>query len=589
MNAVIYARFSSENQREESIDGQLRECTAYAEKNGMTVIDSYIDRAFSAKTDQRPDFQRMIRDSAKGKFDIVLVWKLDRFARNRYDSAHYKNQLKKNGVRVISATENIADGPDGILLESVLEGMAEYYSAELSEKVIRGMTENALKCKCNGGKMSFGLKNVDGHFQIDPDTAPVVLRIFELYDSGMSMTEITTYIRDLGVKTSAGHSPDKNFVNRILVNRRYVGEYKYRDIIHPHGIPAIVPEDLFERVQEKIKINKKAPARHKAQDDYILTTKLFCGSCKCFMVGESGTSKSGIVYRYYRCVNSKRNCTCTAKHKTVKKTALEKAVLRHVKMRLMDDDFVEAFAKMAFDSQERESAELTALRAALAQTEKKIENMIRALEQGVITESTTNRLKALEREKVELETQTAQFELQTPVFSYDEIKYYILSFRDVDLDLLSGRKSLVNHFVKSVIVNDDKIIVTLNYNKRETTFSFDDLENEEACSDFSSETQPKKDPDFDKKSGSFLFVPRQSSGPFIYRSFFHLQTIASSNKARITQLFSGLCCILILKMYRSGLSSNDSPFLQKLSFDNRRLSFKDKNRKDSMSLSFPYG
>ena len=145
MKAVIYARYSSDNQREESIEGQLRECKEYAEKNSITILSTYIDRALSAKTDNRPEFQHMIKDSAKGLFDIVLVWKLDRFARNRYDSAHYKATLRKNGVKVVSATEAIAEDSTGILLESLLEGYAEFYSAELSEKVIRGRTENALK------------------------------------------------------------------------------------------------------------------------------------------------------------------------------------------------------------------------------------------------------------------------------------------------------------------------------------------------------------------------------------------------------------------------------------------------------------
>lgn len=156
MKAVIYARYSSDNQREESIEGQIRECTAYAERNGITVLKHYIDRAYSAKTDDRPEFQHMIKDSEKGLFDLILVWKLDRFARNRYDSARYKNQLKKNGVKVVSATELISDKSEGVLLESILEGMAEYYSADLAEKVSRGLTENALKCKHNGGPAPFG-------------------------------------------------------------------------------------------------------------------------------------------------------------------------------------------------------------------------------------------------------------------------------------------------------------------------------------------------------------------------------------------------------------------------------------------------
>ena len=144
MTAVIYARYSSDNQREESIEGQIRECTAYAEKNGITVVKHYIDRALSAKTDNRPDFQQMIKDSEKRLFDIVLVWKLDRFARNRYDSAHYEYLLERNHVKLVSVTEPISDSPAGIMVKSMLTGMAEYYSAELSEKVVRGMTENVL-------------------------------------------------------------------------------------------------------------------------------------------------------------------------------------------------------------------------------------------------------------------------------------------------------------------------------------------------------------------------------------------------------------------------------------------------------------
>lgn len=293
MKAVIYARYSSDNQREESIEGQLRECTAYCQKNEITIVRTYIDRALSAKTDNRPDFQRMIKDSAKGLFDVVLVWKLGRFARNRYDSARYKAQLKKYGVKVLSATENISEGPEGIILESLLEGMAEYYSAELAEKVIRGHTENALKCKYNGGTPTFGYTiDSDRHYQIDPRTAPVVLEMFTRYDNGATMKEIRDYLNETGVTTVRGKAIDLNFVAVILHNRKFLGEYKYREIVIPNGIPAIVPQDLFDRVQDKLAKNKKAPARHKAEDDYLLTTKLFCGTCGAMMVGESGTSST---------------------------------------------------------------------------------------------------------------------------------------------------------------------------------------------------------------------------------------------------------------------------------------------------------
>ena len=192
MNAVIYARYSSDNQREESIEGQLRECKEFAEANDMTIVDTYIDRALSAKTDNRPDFQRMIKESVKGAFELVIVWKLDRFARNRYDSAHYKAVLQKNGVKVVSATEKISQTPEGILLESLLEGMAEYYSAELAEKVTRGLTENALKCKYNGGTLPIGYAiDENQFFVIEHLTAPAVLDAFKHYAEGATMQQIT--------------------------------------------------------------------------------------------------------------------------------------------------------------------------------------------------------------------------------------------------------------------------------------------------------------------------------------------------------------------------------------------------------------
>lgn len=242
MKAVIYARYSSDNQREESIEGQIRECTAFAEKNGITILRHYIDRAFSAKTDNRPEFQNMIKDSGKRLFDMVIVWKLDRFSWNRYDSARYKTTLKKNGVKVVSATEVISEGAEGIILESVLEGYAEYYSADLSEKVIRGMADNALRCKYNGGTLPIGYTiDSEQHFQIDPLTAPFVLETFKRYDKGWTIHSIREWLNEQGLRNTCGQKMSYNSVGHLLHNRRYIGEYSYRDKVIPDGIPAIVP------------------------------------------------------------------------------------------------------------------------------------------------------------------------------------------------------------------------------------------------------------------------------------------------------------------------------------------------------------
>lgn len=229
---MIYARYSSDNQREESIDGQIRECKEFAEKNDIRIIDTYIDRALSAKMDNRPSFQQMIKDSSKGLFDVIIVWKLDRFARNHYDSAHYKNILKKNGVKVVSATEAISSGAEGILLESMLEGYAEYYSAELAEKINRGLTENALKCKYNGGSVSFGyMIDDEQHFQINPTLAPVVLNIFNDYLSGKTQKEIRDELNNKGLKNANGREVTINNISKILTNRRYVGNYIYKNVL----------------------------------------------------------------------------------------------------------------------------------------------------------------------------------------------------------------------------------------------------------------------------------------------------------------------------------------------------------------------
>jgi len=221
MTGVIYARYSSDNQREESIEGQLRECRAFAEKKDIQIVGTYIDRAFSAKTDNRPDFQRMVKESAGRAFDVVIVWKLDRFARNRYDSAHYKSLLRKNGVKVLSATETISEGAEGILLESLLEGMAEYYSVELAEKTLRGMTENALACKSNGGLLPLGYEPDENLcYKIDPVMAPVVVEAFTLYAEGTNMKEIARILNARGFRTKRGTPISVNTLTSMLHNRK---------------------------------------------------------------------------------------------------------------------------------------------------------------------------------------------------------------------------------------------------------------------------------------------------------------------------------------------------------------------------------
>ena len=473
MTAVIYARYSSDNQREESIEGQIRECTAYAEKNGITIVKHYIDRAISAKTDNRPQFQQMIKDSDKKLFDIVLVWKLDRFARNRYDSARYKTQLKKNGVKLMSATEIISEGPEGIILESVLEGYAEYYSADLAEKVVRGQTENILKGRCNGGRGTFGYTlDSERKFHIDPLTSPFVLESFKKYNEGSTMKEIRDWLNENGIKNPMGGAFTYNSVEHMLKNRRYIGELKFRDVVVPDAIPPIVPLELFEDVQEKIAKNKKAPARRKAEDDYLLTTKLFCGCCGALMFGESGTSRTGEVHRYYKCATAKKKKGC--KKKTVRKQWLEDLVVNQTMQLVRDDAAMESIIAKVMELQDRENSNLPLYEKQLRDAESGIQNMLNAIQAGILTSSTKERLEQLEETKRELETRIAEETLAKPKIKEEFIRFWLLRFRKLDMSLKDQRQALVDTFINSIYLYDDKVLITFNYKEGTQTITFEE-------------------------------------------------------------------------------------------------------------------
>ena len=489
MTAVIYARYSSDNQREESIEGQIRECTAYAEKNGITVIKHYIDRAFSAKTDNRPEFQQMIKDSGKKLFDVVLVWKFDRFARNRFDSANYKMILKKNGVHLISVMEPIAEGSQGILVETLLEGMAEYYSAELSEKVIRGQTENALKGKCTGGTGTIGYKiDEDKFYHLDPLTSPLVLEAFQRYDNGEKMVEIVNFLNDKGVRNMQGGKMTHSSVNTMLKNRRYIGELSFRDIVVPDAIPAIVPKDLFDRVQKRMDKNKRAPACGKADEEYLLTTKLFCGKCGALMFGESGTSATGRTYYYYKCANVKRRKGCNKK--TVQKEWLEDLVVRETMKLIQDDVVIDKIVQLVMDVQNQENTTIPLLEKQLREVNKKLDNLMKAIEDGLYTRTTKERLEALEIQKDELTAKIADEKLKKPSFNEDFIRFWLLKFRKFDISQQKQRKALIEIFVNAIFLYDDRILITFNYKDGTQTVRFEDTltadSAEEKSSDLSS-------------------------------------------------------------------------------------------------------
>ena len=481
--AVIYARFSSHNQTEQSIEGQVKVCQEYASRTGLTIAETYIDRAVSGTTDQRPDFQRMLRDATKRQFQYVLVYQLDRFARNRYDSATNKAYLKKYGIRVLSAKENISDDASGILMESILEGMAEYYSAELSQKIRRGMALNAEKHLAIGGQKCLGYKVVDKQFVVDPAEAQIVRKIFELYLNRATMADIIRYLNSQGVKTSYGNEFNKNSIRRILTNKRYIGVYSYRGEEYPGGMPRIVDDNTFQEAQVMLEKNKKAPARAKAiEDQYLLTTKLFCGHCESAMVGVSGTSKTGKIHQYYYCTNQRRGGGCTKK--SVQKAYIEDLVVNAVRGILTPEN-IDKIARKAVEmaESERNTETLKRLRRLLAENEQATANLLKALETGKAADIITAQLEKRQQEHNQLSAEIAKEEISYPVVTLPQVKFFLEQFRKGNINDLKYRQSLIDVFVHKIYLFDtdgDKnkklTILCLTGDSQLSEISLDDLE-----------------------------------------------------------------------------------------------------------------
>ena len=514
MNVVIYARFSSHTQTEQSIEGQLKVCYEFAEANGHTVVGEYIDRAISGTTDNRAEFQRMISDSDKHTFEGVLVYQLDRFARNRYDSAINKARLKKNGVRVLSARENISDDASGILIEGVLESMAEYYSAELSQKILRGMSINAEKCLSNGSNPGLGFKVApDRSFYVDPDEAAIVREIFERYASGETKTEIIRDLQRRQIKTSLGKEFRPNSLSHLLRNKRYIGIYTYGGMETPGGMPRILDDDLFYRVQDIMDRNKNTPARTRGDKEYLLTTKLFCGHCREMMIGYGGTGKSGKAYHYYICKNArKKRC----EKKVVNKEYIENRVVEEC-LKLLTPENIAFIAKMVAEECSKDPDNLTIreLKKSIREAEQAIENLWRAIEQGQAVDMLSDRLTARQEEKKRLEEQLAIEENKRVHLTEPQIRAFLDFVREMPTDDINKSRTIINIFVHSVYLYDDHFTLLINASGKPISVEdipLDDIEaafegengTREGCSTTDTPVPPNKVVDFNRKSTTFF-------------------------------------------------------------------------------------
>ena len=464
--AVIYARYSSDSQTEQSIEGQIRVCKQYAERNGLLVVDSYIDRATTGTNDNRAAFQQMLKDSKRRQWSVVIVYKLDRFARNKYESVVNRKKLTDNGVELVSAMENIPDTPEGKLFLAVIEGFNEYFSEDLKQKVNRGLKESWLKGNATGGLPPYGYVIKDKKYVIDETEAEVVREIFRKYAQGYRAVSIAEDLKARNVRRKCGKHINHKYVYVILHDRRYTGVVEHQGTEYRNIFPPIITKELWLQVNTINEENKIAPGRKKEIYDYILSGKLVCGNCKQRMSGESGTSKSGEIHYYYVCLSrrkKKADCEC----KAVKKQVLEDYVIDATVAMLRKNSLITKIAETIVKVHEKMMRDDNGLQILIKnrdETKRAADNVVKAIEQGIIMDFTKDRLTALQDELNRLEIEINKEAQKSYVhLTVQEVEKYLLTKVFENPDDIKTRKLLVNTFIREIIWYGDRLVITYNF------------------------------------------------------------------------------------------------------------------------------
>ncbi len=453
--AVIYARYSSDSQTEQSIEGQLRVCQEFAQRSDMVIVDTYIDRAMTGTNDNRPAFRKMIKDSSKQGFNFVIVYKLDRFSRNKFEMTMHKHTLKENGVKLVSAMENIPDTPEGIILESLLEGMNQYYSEELSQKVRRGMNETRHKGNFTGGTIIFGYKVINHKVVIDEPQAEIVRYIYEQYAMGVYVKDIIAELTAKGI-LNRGKPFARNTIYNILKNEKYFGIFRHNEEVFENMYPRIVPQEIYDIVRSKI--HKNQYGKRSTEVVYLLRHKLKCGYCGQPISAECGTAKNGEKKRYYKCLGRKRGNDC--KKSMVRKNILENFVIEHVIESLssekIQNQLVKGLLKLQ-DEQIKENSTLQYLKRELKQVELSIDNIMKAIEQGGTTNTVMKRLRELEDRQTALERNLILEKSKITIrLTEKEIRQYYKQALELN------PRMLINFLIKEIILFDDKMKIIYN-------------------------------------------------------------------------------------------------------------------------------
>jgi DNA invertase Pin-like site-specific DNA recombinase len=460
---VIYARYSSAAQKDASIEQQYEACEAFAKREGYTVLERYPDRAISGRTDDRPAFKRMMKDAHTGTFDYVIAWKSNRLGRNMLQAMVNESKLAELGVRCLYVEEDFDDTAAGRFALRSMMNVNQFYSDNLAEDVRRGMMDNAQKCMVNG-VTPFGYKRgEDGHFAIDEMTAPIVQEIFTRFRDGWSITELVDDLNARGIKTKYKRPWRIQSFQWLLKNDVYTGVYKYDNIRIEGGVPTIIDKELFEEVQQALKNKKRPRGQQRINADYLLTGKIFCGECGSNMIALAGRGKSGQKFCYYACAKRRRGEGCKKAH--VRKEVVEKAVVNVLRETLSQSGFVEwvlsGYEKVIEAA--KADTKLNLLQGELAGVNAALDNIMKAIEAGIINEMTKARMDELIQSRKDIQEAIRLEESASNIPDKEQVRAWLQSFVDGDFDDPEYMKQLIRVFVSAVYVYDDNFRLRFNY------------------------------------------------------------------------------------------------------------------------------
>lgn len=470
LTAAIYARYSSSNQNDASIEQQITECKAYALQNNLTVVAEYEDRAMTGRNDKRPGFQRMIRAAERHEFKVLLTYKSNRLARNMLDALRYENKLDKAGVKVVYCKEDFGDNAAGRLALRMMMSINEFYSDNLSEDVKRGMLDGAQKCQIVGA-IPFGYKKgEDGRFAIDEATAPIVQEIFNRIINGDAYIEIARDFNARGLKTAQGNPWGKGSFLGIIRNERYTGTYLFKDVRIEGGMPQIITREVYDAVQEIRKERNAFAGRHRSNNDFQLTGKLFCGHCLSPMVGISGKGRHGDVHYYYSCNGKRLQKICNKKN--VRKEFIEEEVTRAILAVVLKDDMVEWIADsiMEMAEKQKQASKLGYYEARLSDTQKQIANIVRAVEMGVIADEFKERMTQLQADKQTLQGKIALEKMNLLQVDRPRVVHFLEMIRDGNPADPDFQHRIIRDFVRAVYLYDGYFKLVVDFTGKNVSY-----------------------------------------------------------------------------------------------------------------------